>query len=59
MTNCKQALDFRQKFPAAICVKDMQKQLSLPKFSQQPFDYYRKVIILNILFKYLEKTLCS
>ena len=47
---CKEALRrFKSKFPAAISVKDMQKQLPLPKFSQQPSDYYRKVHFVYFL----------
>jgi hypothetical protein len=47
MTGCKEALnDFRNRKPALVMVKDMQKQLPLPKLSPQPSDYYRKVIVI-------------
>src|SRR5690349_18885818 len=47
LISCKKAMQrFRSKFPAAVSVKDMQKQLPLPKFSQQPSDYYRKVYFI-------------
>ena len=44
LINCyKLLVEFRKQHLPALVVKDMQKQLPLPKFTQQPQDYYRKV----------------
>jgi hypothetical protein len=44
LINCKNLIQqFRRENPPALVVKDMQKQLPLPKFFPQPQDYYKKV----------------
>jgi hypothetical protein len=69
LNNCKNLLEeFRKENPPAIIVKDMQKQLPLPKFCPQPQDYYRKVscgrvvttrpIFYKLLIFILEKIAC-
>ena len=49
LINCYNLLvQFRKQHLPALVVKDMQKQLPLPKFTQQPQDYYRKVCCLDM-----------
>lgn len=44
MTQCKDAMrDYKCSNPSFVVVKDLQKNLNLPKFTHQPSDYYRKV----------------
>jgi hypothetical protein len=37
---------FKQQNPALVMVKDMQKELPIPKLNPQPTDYYRKVKLI-------------
>jgi hypothetical protein len=49
LDNCPQILEnFKKQQSIYVAIKDMQKELPLPKLFPQPSDYYRKVKYISL-----------